>query len=389
MRHVLVPLLAGLGCGPTGRQAPDPNPIGTVAIADCRACHQAVVDRYLGTAHAVTSAPGTTPSIKGHFDPAHNLLRTGRPNISFRMDARDQAFYQTALDASLARSRTERIDLVIGSGRKGQSYLFWKQGLLLQLPVSYLTGLDQWINSPGYHDGDVDFTRVIPPRCLECHSTSFAVERDPQGALRYASEYTLGISCEKCHGPASGHVRYQTSHPKDTAAKFIRNPARFSRDRQLDNCALCHSGPRKLIQPPFSYRPGEPLDEYLVPQTGTENPNPDVHGDQIGLLQRTKCFRSSPAMSCSTCHDVHGQERDLVLMAQKCVTCHPTTQHPNQAAIGDRMLTSCVDCHLPNQPSAALRINTPTGHFAPSYRSHAIAIYPAVAAAILRPTRSR
>ena len=376
-RRFLIVLIAGLGCGKAGERVPDQRPVGTVAVTSCGACHQAIVDRYLLTAHAATSALGSAPSIKGRFDPKHNLLRTRRPNLSFRMEARDQAFYQTAFDTSFGRSRTERIDLVIGSGRKGQSYLYWNQGLLLQLPVSYLTGLNQWINSPGYHDGDVDFTRVIPPRCLECHSTSFTVEKSPEGALRYASQYTLGISCEKCHGPGYQHLQYQASHPAEKTGKFILNPARFSRERQLDNCALCHSGPRRLNRPPFSYRPGEPLDDFLVPQTGAENPNPDVHGDQIGLLRNTKCFRSSPAMTCSTCHDVHGEERDLVGLAQKCLQCHQTSQHPNRATIGDRILTACIDCHMPNRPSGALQINTSTGQFAPSYRSHAIAIYPA------------
>lgn len=379
-RHCLLILLVAIGCAPGADRPAPPTALGTVTMASCRGCHQAIVDRYLGTAHANTSAPGTKASIKGSFEPSHSVLRTGQPNISFRMEERGQAFYQTALDAGLARSRTERIDLVIGSGRKGQSYLYWRQHLLLQLPVSYLTGLNQWINSPGYRDGEVDFTRVIPPRCLECHSTSFGLERDAQGALQYAPQYTLGITCEKCHGPATEHLQHQTSHPEQKAATGILNPAKFTRERQLDNCALCHSGPRRLRQPPFSYRPGAPLDSFLVAQTGAENPNPDVHGDQIGLLRRTKCFQASPAMTCSTCHDVHGQERDLVPLAQKCLSCHQTSRHPNRAAIGDRMVPSCINCHMPDQPSSALRINTPTGHFAPSYRSHAIGIYPAAAA---------
>lgn len=385
---LLLSLVAG-GCT-AGSERPGPAAqVSTVPMAACRACHAAIVDRYLGTAHANTSAPGTAASIKGSFDSPHNVLKTGRPSVSFRMEQRDQGFYQTAVDTDLPRSRTERIDLVIGSGRKGQSYLYWRQHLLLQLPVSYLTGLNQWINSPGYRDGEIDFTRVIPPRCLECHSTSFGLERDARGALRYAAQYTLGITCEKCHGSAARHLDYQTSRPDDKTPKFILNPAKFTRERQLDNCALCHSGPRRLRQPPFAYRPGAPLDSFLVAQTGNENPNPDVHGDQIGLLQRTKCFRASPAMTCSTCHDVHTQERDLVAMAQKCLSCHQTTRHSNQAAIGTRMLTQCVNCHLPDQPSSALRINTPKGHFAPSYRSHAIAIYPAVAAAIRRRPASK
>ena len=56
------------------------------------------------------------------------------------------------------------------------------------------------------------------------------------------------------------------------------NPARFSRERKLGNCALCHSGMRELKRPSFSYKPGERLEDFLMPATTATNPTPDVHG---------------------------------------------------------------------------------------------------------------
>ena len=52
----------------------------------------------------------------------------------------------------------------------------------------------------------------------------------------------MGVDCEKCHGPAARHVEFQTQNPKETIAKFIINPAGFSRQQSLDMCALCHGG---------------------------------------------------------------------------------------------------------------------------------------------------
>jgi hypothetical protein len=54
------------------------------------------------------------------------------------------------------------------------------------------------------------------------------------------------------------------------------------------------------------------------------------------------------------------------------------------AQIGDRMMTSCIDCHMPNRRSRAIEINTSTKRFGLYYRSHAIGIYPDVAAGVLR-----
>src|SRR5438034_9524553 len=88
------------------------------------------------------------------------------------MERRDNAFYQTAVDSARGRSRTERIDLVVGSGRRGQTYLYWRGGLLFELPASYLVGIERWINSHGYVDGQIDFERLIVPHSLDSHSTS-------------------------------------------------------------------------------------------------------------------------------------------------------------------------------------------------------------------------
>src|SRR2546422_4380927 len=80
-----------------------------------------------------------------------------------------------------------------------------------------------------------------------------------------------------------------------------RRHTRCSRDWSSDVCssdlALCHSGEGTPRAPPFSYRPGEKLDDYLIPPPDRDVPTPDVHGNQVGLLRRSKCYRSSPGMS--------------------------------------------------------------------------------------------
>ena len=354
--------------------------------ASCQPCHGEIVATFSQTAHFHTSAEATAQSIKARFSDGPTVLRTGAEGIYFTMERRNGAWYETGVDSAVGRSRTEPIDLVIGSGRRGQTYLYWSSGLLFELPVSYLTGPKRWINSPGYPDGHIDFGRLIVPQCLDCHATSFTLNADRRVA-RYSRDYRLGISCDKCHGDGRQHVRYQASHPADTSGQYILNPARFSRDRKVDNCALCHSGARDPTRPPFSYRPGAILDDYLAPPPAGKAPAPDVHGNQVGLLQRSKCFRSSPEMSCSTCHDVHRRERGLAGFATKCVACHETDHHPMADQIGDRLMTSCIDCHMPNRRSRGIEINTSTQRFALYYRSHEIGIYPDVAAAVLRAIR--
>src|SRR3989442_688979 len=95
----------------------------------CKACHETIFNTFAQTAHFKTSAEATAQSIKGSFTEGHNLLRTRADGIYFKMERRKGAFYQTGVDSAQSRARTERIDLVVGSGRRGQSYLYWRTGL--------------------------------------------------------------------------------------------------------------------------------------------------------------------------------------------------------------------------------------------------------------------
>ena len=169
----------------------------------CRACHEDRVRTYHQTAHANTSSVPTRDSIKGSFSSGANVLRTANPDLYFKMEASDKGFFQTArlrTSATLAYSRTERFDVVVGSGRKGQTYLFWDDDQLFQLPVSYWMDPGEWVNSPGYIDGTANFDRPIAARCLECHASSFESRAPPENLYNKTS-LVLGISCEKCHGP--------------------------------------------------------------------------------------------------------------------------------------------------------------------------------------------
>src|SRR5262249_6273956 len=97
----------------------------------------------------------------------------------------------------------------------------------------------------------------------------------------------------------------------------------------------------------------------------------DVHGNQVGLLHESKCYRSSSAMSCSTCHKVHRVEHDLASMSARCAACHASPRH--QYAI--RSDQNCIDCHMPPLDSKVITFRTAGAQLAQRYRTHKIAIY--------------
>jgi Cytochrome c554 and c-prime len=349
----------------------------------CRSCHQSQFDSYHQTAHYLTSMAPTRDSILGKFTTGDNILKTGNPNLFFQMDekqvdGKEDSFFQTAVAGTPphTNARSERFAVVVGSGEKGQTYLYWNDDQLFQLPVSYWTRLG-WVNSPGYRDGFANFDRAIIPRCLECHATYF--EAQPPPINKYTTTgFTLGISCEKCHGPGTEHVEQEKSKSPSAAAAVL-NPAHFSRDRQMDLCAWCHAGHGHPLLPSFSYLPGDALAKYIdLPPPDPDAPL-DVHGNQVELLKQSRCFRSSN-MTCLTCHDVHAAQHDLAEFSQRCLSCHK----PDSAtfARADHPVTkNCIDCHMPKQETNLIVFDWKGKKEKPQMRNHWIKVYPGITAA--------
>lgn len=346
----------------------------------CNSCHQDKVRAYHRTAHAITSSVPSQDSIRGNFSPGSNILPTGNPDLYFKMEASEKGFFQTAwlrTSPSMAYNRTERFDVVVGSGRKGQTYLFWDGDQLFQLPVSYGTELGGWMNSPGYPDGSAYFERPITPRCLECHVSSFESVAPPINRFNKAS-FLLGISCERCHGPGSEHVaRYRSkTPPRSPSEAAIINPARLSRDRQMDLCTLCHGGEGESILPALSFVVGDVLDRFVsLPELPRDAPV-DPHGSQTQFFVRSRCFQSSPAMTCTTCHDVHAPRPDLTAYAARCLSCHKVESCGVFPKLGHRIDRQCVACHMPLQLTGRMLVRIDRKSVQLKAHNHRIAIYP-------------
>jgi len=349
--------------------------------ATCVQCHRNIYDSNIQTAHYLTSQPADAKSIKGNFEQGKNTF-VFNPFVSVVMEKRDSDFYQVEY-VNGAEVRRERFDVVVGSGKKGQSYLYWNGSRLSQLPIFYYTGKNEWANSPGYA-GTVIFSRPITSRCLECHTTytqkiSDAIT-EPEAFDQ--NKIIYGVDCEKCHGPAARHVEYQLQNPKETKGRFIINPSALSRQQQLDLCALCHGGRLTKAKESFSFEAGDTLSNYFLIDTAEKSAaNIDVHGNQYGLLAASKCFKMS-AMTCSTCHDPHKNEsNEIISFSQKCMSCH-NEAHGNFCKMknvsAEILKQNCIDCHMPVQASKAIVFleqgsNIPKTAF---MRSHYIKVYP-------------
>ena len=85
--------------------------------------------------------------------------------------------------------------------------------------------------------------------------------------------------------------------------------------------------------PAFTYLAGRRLEDYVHLEPKASDEVVDVHANQVALLSRSRCFTSSQ-MTCTTWHDVHRPQRDVVELSGRCLTCHQQQSCPLFATRG-------------------------------------------------------
>ncbi|MEM7478475.1 MAG: multiheme c-type cytochrome, partial [Planctomycetota bacterium] len=271
-----------------------PKATDFVGPESCAKCHPKQYEGFVETAHASTSSLASQETIDGPFSASNNKITTVHPDLTFQMLREGEQHFQQIQFRQL--SRKVPFDIVTGSGKSAQTYLFWEEDRLYQMHMSYFKPLQSWINSPGYHEGTAWFTRETIPKCVQCHMTY--MEWKPGTANAYVKAATIfGVSCERCHGPARAHVEHHEQNPSDKTARHIANPSKLEPERANDVCAQCHLGTAQPLQAPFSFRPGDELSAHfhVFPE---EEGKGQVHtSNQLQRMKLSKCFLESERMT--------------------------------------------------------------------------------------------
>ena len=351
-----------------------------VAQDTCIECHEDIFKSHVKTAHYNTSAIANEEHIKGKLAEGSNELNL--KGVRLKLIKENDGIYQLTKpkfgDTALVKSK---LDITIGSGVKGQSYLSWEDDKLYQLQLSYFEPANTWVNSPNFPK--YSFNRPVDDNCLKCHVT-FAENKNEtgNGNIYNRNKLLLGIDCQRCHGPLEEHVVYHRTKPNEKVGVHVDNYGKYTQQQRLDACAVCHSGlqAQQVKGNPFSFIAGDTLSAYSKNyQNNNRNLKLDVHGNQMGLLSESKCFVNSSKMDCITCHSPHENERgEQDVFNAKCLSCHTITAINSSVEVNKHTETlNCISCHMPLVPSEVMKLKLDDGlNEIPVYiRTHLIGVY--------------
>ena len=336
---------------------PDNQYTGT---ASCKSCHKRIHNSYIETGMGKSlyrPDKGRTIERFGSeslvYDTNKNFyylpIWKGEEMFirEFRMEGMDTTYL-----------REESVEYVVGSGNQTRSYLLERNGYLYEHPITWYVAKQIWDMSPGYEVNNSRFGREIGLECLACHTGKVEYV---EGSKNRFNKISLGIDCEKCHGPGEAHIRLieggQLIDVGEEIDYSIVNPGKLPIGKQFDVCQQCHLQGVNVLHGEGSvldFRPamklGEVMDVFVE-----ERGDPDAFGiaSHAERLQQSRCFIASEGrLNCTTCHNPHKSihATDQSVYIKQCQSCHQSGTELICGASEERrehMEGDCISCHMP------------------------------------------
>lgn len=328
--------------------------------AACAGCHKEIYDNYQRTPMAQASGAAIDGLLPGEFTHAASgvhyrlFLRDGRAWLSYD---RPNAPPEHALKGE------QELTYFVGSGQRGRTYLFQRDGFWFESPVNWYSKQGVWdMNPKSLKAREMPFTLEVDAGCLHCHSTG--VQTSLPGARNHFGAQPFlygGITCQSCHGDASAHLA-------SGGRAAILNPAKLAPSRRDSVCLQCHLEGETVVNVPgrslSAFLPGEDLSDYVTHfvHAGELGPAGRATSQWEALLQSECKKKSGDRLTCTTCHDPHsspaGQQR-VSYFRSRCLTCHGapdfvSKHHPERA--------DCSGCHMPRETAGDVAHEQVTDH---------------------------
>lgn len=346
----------------------DPN-------AACAPCHQAIYGKYRTTPMARASGSAAEGFLPANFEHAASGIHytvteeSGRVWLNYErtaLSAQVSIASPGATASAAFRELAGRVELkyFIGSGKRGRTYLFEREGYWFEAPINWYAKKQVWDMAPNFQTArEMPLTLPVDPGCLHCHASEVA-ESLPDARNHYAGEPfgAGGITCAACHGDGAAHV----ASGGKVRMMDLDGLTPVRRDSVCLNChlegqaAVIRAGKRLA-----EFKPGDDLFDYaLFFVRENENGSGGRATSQWEALLKSRCKQASgDRMTCTSCHDPHGSpgpEERVAFYRAKCLQCHSAGGFAEKHHPENR---DCTACHMARPPSNDIAHEQVTDHW--------------------------
>lgn len=319
------------------------------ANEQCAGCHKEIYERYKTTPMANASGPAIDGIITGEFThPASGI----HYRVYKKADAQGRqqvwlSYQRENAPAGRELNGEQQLEYFIGSGLRGRTYLFNKQGYWFEAPINWYGKKKIWDMAPNYLNAkSMPMTLEVDPGCLRCH-TSNAAHSLPDARNHYAAApfAESGITCTACHGDASAHLASGGKTP-------MLNIDKLKPVRRDSICLDCHlEGQTAVVRQGkelVDFTPGDDLFDYaLFFVRNSVKGSGGRATSQWEALEESECKRKSgDNLTCTTCHDPHGSpapQEKVAYYRAKCLQCHSQNRFAETHHTENQ---DCVGCHM-------------------------------------------
>ena len=215
--------------------------------------------------------------------------------------------------------------------------------------------------------------------CADCHSTNLKKNYNPKTKKYHTTWDVINVSCEACHGPASGHMEWtktkdmnvsnsgfavtllrqgrhwlidkNTLTPKPIDSNSSNSSNVGNRYPEIEVCAKCHSRRSQLND---SFEPGDRYHNHYLPsmlEKGLYFPDGKIQDEVYVYDSFLQSKMYAKGVTCTNCHNPHTLKRKADGDAI-CYSCHRMEKYKNiehhhhpEGSTG----ASCVNCHMPSR----------------------------------------
>lgn len=320
----------------------------------CAKCHAAIAESYSRTHMAHASGRAVENFIPADFTDAAS-------SVHYRISEQEgEVWLSFDRPGEPTLHGQRKLLYYIGSGYRGLTYLFSTDGFVFELPINWYGKRGVWDMTPAYQNmKEIPLNLPAFTSCLHCHVSEMRPPIDGT-ENRYAAPLFVhaGVTCERCHGPGSVHVK----------GGPIVNPAKLTPERRDHVCMQCHLEGKVAIERSgrhvYEYHPGDNLFDFIRYYVLTDKSKLGAVS-QVEAMSESVCKKKSgDHMSCTSCHDPHespSAERRVSYYRGKCVACHGAKfggkHYPGQP--------DCTGCHMPSFQSKDVAHTQVTDHRIP------------------------